>query len=296
MKDFNVMLAKAYDPKRVESWKEMYAEPKLDGVRVVVLVAKAGSMPRYYSRNGRELGMFTHLNPSIRKLCERLHREKMEGLKGGIMFDTEAVGMTFGDVSGAIHTKGTVALTCRLHVFHAMPIASWRAGIDTVPQMDRIEDLICAMDPLIKGLSCPIPLRVLDHAQVMKAHQYNRRINPSTGKPWFEGTMVKNLNAAWTATRSWKWMKIKEEETVEVTVTGLKEGTGKYVGMCGALICDHKGRRVRVSGMTDVQRKEFFDKPKAIIGKMIEVSFQEETEGGSLRHPRFQRVRDDKQE
>lgn len=289
MTDFQVMLAKKYDPKRVESWKEMYVEPKLDGVRVIVQVPKFGGTPRYFSRNGRELGMFTHLNPSVRRLCRRL-ADYSSVYVGPMMFDTEAVGVTFGDVSGAIHTKGTVALTCRLHMFHAMPLVCFRKGQDTVPQIERVDVLQDAVDGHpINGITIPHPKRVMDHRQVMQAHR-NYRYEE------YEGTMVKNLCAEWTGSRSWAWMKIKEEETIEVVVTGIKEGTGKYVGMCGALICEHKGRRVRASGMTDAQRKEFFDKPKSIIGKMIEVTFQEETESGSLRHIRFKRVRDDKQQ
>lgn len=293
--DFEVMLAKNYDPKRVETWKEMYTEAKLDGVRVIVLVKSYGT-PKYYSRNGRELGMFTHLNPSVRRMCERLSSLSPE-LSKGLMFDTEAVGMTFGDVSGAIHTKGTVALTCQLHMFHVMPLANFKKGIDSEPQIIRGAWLRRATaDRPIKGITVPNLWRVMSHRQVMDMHKEHRKINPATGKPYFEGTMVKNLHTPWTATRSWSWMKIKDSITREVTVTGLKEGTGKYVGMCGALIGDYNGRKVRVSGMTDKQREEFWNKPKSIVGKLVEVESQEETEHGSLRHPRFIRVRDDKEE
>lgn len=293
MKDFEVMLAKDYDAARVQSWKETYAEPKLDGVRVIVL-KRPGKTPRYYSRNGRELGMFTHLNPSVRKLCDRLERTDTM-MKTGIMLDTEAVGMTFGDVSGAIHTKGTVALTCRLHVFHSMPMVRFtHHNSDCVPQLVRLRNMQAALDAPVTGLTVATPRLVLADSQVVKAHKEFRTIDPATGKPKYEGTMVKNLHVAWVAKRTWAWMKVKEEITLDVLVTGIKEGTGKYVGMCGALICDHKGRKIRVSGMPDDLRALFFNKPKSIVGKMIEVEAQEETDAGSLRHPRFKRVRDDK--
>lgn len=286
MRDFKVMLAKPYDPERVQSWKEMYVEPKLDGVRVIVIVK--GRKAQYFSRNGRELGMFTHLDRSVHTLCDRLRRVNADYDKG-VVLDTEAVGMTFGDVSGAIHTKGTVALTCRLHAFHVMPLAGFKAGCDSMSQRARIHELTDALERVvIKGITVTVPQRVLDHKQVMSAHRKYRYEQ-------YEGTMVKNLMVAWHANRSWDWMKIKEVITEEVMVKSIKEGTGKYVGMCGALICDFKGRTVRVSGMTDAQRAEFFKKPKSIIGRLIEVTAQEETESGSLRHPRFARIRDDKE-
>jgi DNA ligase-1 len=291
--DFEVMLAKNYEASRVESWKETYVEPKLDGVRVIVTV-KPKEAPRYFTRNGRELGMFTHLDPSVLKLCARLKKNAALTYGKGICLDTEAVGVTFGDVSGAIHTKGTVALTCRLHIFHVMPLEFFKRGYDANTQLVRHQQLADAMEKsVIKGLSMSKPMRVLDHAQVMKAHREFRRIDPDTGKPKYEGSMVKNLHVAWVAKRSWAWMKVKEEITADVLVTGIKEGTGKYVGMVGSLLCDYKGRKIRASGMNDELREAWFKKPKSIVGKMIEVEAQEETDAGSLRHPRFIRIRDD---
>jgi DNA ligase-1 len=90
-------------------------------------------------------------------------------------------------------------------------------------------------------------------------------------------------------------MKIKDELSVDVRVTGMKEGSGKYAGMCGALLVDHRGKMVRVSGMDDEQREEFWNHPRRIIGRMVEVEYQNETAHGSLRHPRFKCLRPDKE-
>jgi len=65
--------------------------------------------------------------------------------------------------------------------------------------------------------------------------------------------------------------------------------------MLGAAIVTYKGKRVRVgSGFSDEQRQQFWANPNSIKGKIIEVQFHEETPDGSLRHPRFVRVREDK--
>ena len=87
-------------------------------------------------------------------------------------------------------------------------------------------------------------------------------------------------------------MKIKAEETLDLYVTGWEPGTGKYEGMIGALIVNHKGVPVNVgSGLSDTLRQE---DPAEIVGRMIEVEYHEVTPDGSLRHPRFKRFRDDK--
>jgi DNA ligase-1 len=114
-----------------------------------------------------------------------------------------------------------------------------------------------------------------------------------------EGTMVKVLTEPWTATRSHSWMKIKAEETLDLKIIGMKEGTGKYKGTCGAIIVDHKGIEVPVSGMSDTLRNKFWKERNSgntIVGHTAEIEFQEVTVHGSLRHPRFKRVRDDKGE
>lgn len=87
------------------------------------------------------------------------------------------------------------------------------------------------------------------------------------------------------------WYKLKLEETLDLKVTGIKPGNGKYLGMCGALLCDHNGVEIAVSGMTDEERKNISEKD---IGRIVEIKYQHITKAGSLRHPRFVRWRDDK--
>jgi DNA ligase-1 len=88
------------------------------------------------------------------------------------------------------------------------------------------------------------------------------------------------------------WMKVKPLETVDLEITGVREGTGKYKGMLGALEMKYKGQDVRAgTGFSDKERKEFWKHQKKIIGQIGEFEFMEETDDGKTRHAVFVRIR-----
>ena len=86
-----------------------------------------------------------------------------------------------------------------------------------------------------------------------------------------------------------KWLKVKTKYSADVRITGLQAGGGKYTGMLGAFVTNYGNVG---TGLTDLQRKEF-DNHKH-IGSIIEVEFMEWTNTRKMRHPRFKRIRSDK--
>ena len=72
-----------------------------------------------------------------------------------------------------------------------------------------------------------------------------------------EGMMVKEATCSYEAKRSSKLLKVKKFEDTEATVTGHTAGTGKYVGLCGALeVRGDDGTEFKVgSGLSDEQRR-----------------------------------------
>ena len=82
--------------------------------------------------------------------------------------------------------------------------------------------------------------------------------------------------------------KVKPSYTVDVRVTGIQLGTGKYHGMMGALLTNYG--KVG-TGFTDHERGNVSD---SVIGQIIEVEIMGWTPGMKMRHPRFKRLRLDK--
>jgi len=283
-----VMLAKTYEQKRVKDWESMVIEPKLDGVRCIILYHPKHGI-RFHSRNGREWFMFKKLELYVEAAHMALVNMYNE-YKNGTMFDGEIVCSSFANSAGTIHRKNYQADDAVFHCFHVMPIDYFYGEGDEKEQGHRKEQLKALSAPRNKHFKLIEPREVEDHDHAL-------RLNREHVGSGYEGSIIKDLSKPWVPTRSHAWMKIKEEISVDVQVTDLKEGSGKYEGTLGALVVRYKKRNVNVSGMTDKQRdtfwKERFSK-NTIIGRTVEVQCQLITEKGSLRHPRFKRIRDDK--
>jgi hypothetical protein len=91
----------------------------------------------------------------------------------------------------------------------------------------------------------------------------------------------------------YRWVKIKPEETHDVTITGYVEGRGKHHGRLG-YVTTNKG--AVGSGFTDTERETLWAEAKAerLVGQVIEVGCLQLTQDGKFRHPFFVRMRPDK--
>jgi len=118
-----------------------------------------------------------------------------------------------------------------------------------------------------------------------------------------EGVILKAMDAPYSSgKRNADVMKIKEEVTLDLLVIGLEMGKGKYHSNLGALIVKDKANNTHsISGMTDAQRKMWWNAPKCtfkvphpILGRVVEVKAMKILKDGSLREPRFKAIRYDK--
>jgi DNA ligase-1 len=112
-----------------------------------------------------------------------------------------------------------------------------------------------------------------------------------------EGLMANNANSIYECKRSDSLLKVKTMQTVDLLCTGLEKGEGRLSDVLGKITVDYKGNSVSVgSGFSDSDREYFINNPKEIIGRVVEISFFEESsnqDGGiSLRFPVFKCVRE----
>lgn len=172
--------------------------------------------------------------------------------------------------------------------------------ISKTPRHVRLTQTIDLVDELRKD-SC-MDISVTDYRLCVNEEQANQHYREVISKGG-EGTVRKNLNGIWKDGTSSDQIKFKIEVDGELLVVGMNEGEGRLAGKCGALVCQSSCGvvHVRVAGLSDKLRKEFFEDPDSIVGKIITVRYNDvvysETTGvWSLYLPRFVEIRYDKTE
>jgi len=116
-----------------------------------------------------------------------------------------------------------------------------------------------------------------------------------------EGIIVKLLNSAYVRNSRKHWFKCKKVYTAEMRLTGYLLGEGKRAGKVSALRLEDKSGKFKCdvgSGISD-EWCDYFTKEMQngpIPDSIVEIAYNELTETGSVRFPRFITIRADKHE
>lgn len=123
-----------------------------------------------------------------------------------------------------------------------------------------------------------------------------------------EGLMINRPRATYEHKRTNALLKYKKSKTMDMRVSGVFEGTGKYEAALGSMLCTAQlpnGDCISANvgtGISDEQRCQWYMHPNDIIGKIVEVEYFDisqnksalGTNSYSLRFPRLKKVRTDK--
>jgi DNA ligase-1 len=270
-------------------------EIKLDGVRVITVVNVDNRTATMYSRNGKILENFPHITEAI--------EANIHLFKHSVVLDGEMVSSSFQALMRQVHRKSNVRSDdARLMLFDLLPLKEFQQGFSSQSQARRSQALR-NMLPVLEavGHMDMVPQQEVDLGTCVGELEF-RQFNLDAIQSGFEGIMIKEPTAIYEAKRSVSWLKIKPVMTVDLTIVAVEEGTGKNQGKLGALVCEGRDQdkfiRVNVgSGLTDVQRDEFWRDRGVIVGQVVEIKADAVTQSQdaddvySLRFPRFERFR-----
>lgn len=280
---FECMLAHPMIDKHLNAMAKPYiVEPKLDGMRAVAFVyGNAGSV-EIYTRTGRPIKVVEHIQQAL--------IERLAGY-GDFIVDGELTSGSFNKSMSDLRKADKQATDAVFNVFYFDDMESFAQNS---PRRGSYEKMRERMN---EYLGDSMEINKVPHYRCNSKEEilavYNA-IRADGG----EGVVVKAPGLLYEKKRSRSWLKVKAEETLDLPVVGMYEGTGKYEDMMGGLIVLHNSIHVRVGGgFSDAEREEIWKSGvKSVEGRLIEVEYHEETPDGSLRHSRFVRFRDDKED
>lgn len=259
---FEVQLAKLYTPGKM-AWPCL-GSFKIDGLRCIYENGKL------YSRYGKEFVGLDHIAEHFKKYNVR--RVDGEIIVPGKRFDDLS-----GDIRAFKKTDDAQYMVFDVHSDEALPLYKRQTNALLLCNAIASRDV-----------------QYVEHRTLCSEQEALDMYDEALSEG-YEGLMLKKDNGLPVDGRNNDWLKMKPKDTVDLVVTGVEEGDGKYIGAVGNLVCDFNGREVRVGGgLSDLQRTTWYSDSNAIVGRTIEVEYMELSKEGRLRHPRLKCVRGDK--
>jgi ATP-dependent DNA ligase len=290
--DYPCMLASQFDQKLIDKiqWPAM-VQLKMDGMRFNAIVRDGQC--EFKSRNGKTIDLLGHLEK------EFIH------MSNGIdtVFDGELIvkdaGLTLNRQTGNgilnKASKGTIsdaeASMVYATIWDVIPYMYFIDGHCPTSYKERFKKFQWGIDfPKKIELVPSVIVENIDEAQAKFKEYYDQ------GE---EGIILKDMNAPWENKRSKALIKFKGELECDLKIVDVEDGTGKYEGMLGALVCESEDGIIKVkvgSGFNDEDRKKI--KKQDVLGKVVAVKYnariRSKHEGESLFLPIFVEIREDK--
>jgi ATP-dependent DNA ligase len=267
----------------------------MDGMRCELVVREErGAI--FFSRNGRELDLLGSMDESVARLIYHLGPNFVMDGELVVVRDGKILDRKTGNGILNKASKGTIskeeADMVHMVVWDLITYEGFDKGLDKTPYKVRLTSLQHAIDG-IKRFAL-VNTKVVDTFEETQAFYSEQRMQGQ------EGIILKSADGPWEDKRSKHLIKFKAEEECDLVITGWEEGTGKYKGMCGALIGETRDGKVVVgvgSGFTAAERASIGEE---VIGKIMAVKYnaviqdKRQPDLYSLFLPIFVEVRTDK--
>jgi hypothetical protein len=300
IREYPVMLCSQFEQKLVDKIKfPAYAQMKMDGMRFNAIV-RDGKV-EYRSRNGKEIQLLGNLD------------EQFIAMAGEVdcVFDGELLVMLPGDHqftdrqtgNGILNkaNKGTIsaeeAAMVHASVWDLIPYAYFTDGHCPVPYSKRFSSL----EQLIQKQSVDNKRVWLVSSQIVQTIEEAQEMFQEYLSLGYEGIILKDGSGIWEDKRAKHQIKFKGELECDLKIVAVEEGSGKYAGMLGAMICESSDGVVKVSvgsGLNDEHRINLWHIKQEILDKIVAVKYNTRIKNKageeSLFLPIFVELRDDK--
>lgn len=282
---FDLMLSSSEKPDLTTLTYPLLAQPKLDGFRAV-FVPGLGLL----GRGGTPVA-----NRRLQFHFASLYQDNNDFVFDGELYSTE---ISFNEISSILRSEDKpIPEHMHYHIFDGMHLSEWKIQRCGRPYVERYRN---AEMRVYTKFNEENRLRMVPYKMV-NSHIFAKLYYGECLEQGHEGLMLKDPSACyhWKRVRlsSGVMMKYKPEVTYDLEIIDVlpgKEGT-KYESTTGDIVVNFNGVEVGVgSGLTDALRDEIWANKDAFIGQVVEIMAMEVTPDGSLRHPRFKRMRPDK--
>jgi hypothetical protein len=301
--EYPCMLCSPFEQKLVDKIQyPAYVQLKLDGMRFNAIV-RNGTV-ELKSRNGKNI-----LVNDENFLKPFLH---MAGFYGcDMVFDGEL--LVFDDNGSVLDrqtgngilnkaVKGTQSALegsmVRAILWDCIPLEGFQAGVYKEEYKDRVTKLQNCISDLTFTSEFGHLVDIAPTHKVLSYESVSEIFNKylSDGQ---EGIILKSENSIWENKRSKGQIKFKGELECDLKVVAVVKGTGKYIGMLGAIVCESSDGIIKVnvgSGFSDEQREKIT--AENIVGKIVAIKYnariKSKTGSESLFLPVFIETRSDK--
>lgn len=275
-----------------------WAEYKLDGFRCVVKTnGSILSDPDTFSRNGLPMDNLVPRAVELHALTGYLIAEGvLEDRAWAWDGEGKKMGEHFNSTSSEARKAGKGA-DLTYNIFDLVPWEHMSGGTEPIEvrhaRLDKVQEFLnrAAPWPQFPMLRTVERFELDCVADAWELYDMARELG-------HEGLIIKQKGSFYTPGKTVEWVKVKPEETEDLTCTGtyMGEKGSKLESVLGGIIVDFKGVPVRVGNLTKKQRQEWLDDPTLVVGKVVEILYHETTPDGSLREPRISKkgVRHDK--
>jgi len=271
------MLAHKFDEKRVNWSKNVYVQPKLDGVRC--LFTKDGA----YSRAGNKFMNVEHIEKSLKKFF----KDNPDIILDGELYNHELKN-DFEKIISLVRkqkriTKKERAEAKKLVQFHVYDY------ID-----DKYESYGIRMNNLVVS---DIYNKHIIYVNAKLVTNFNaaKQYHKEYLDQGYEGSIMRLGSNVYKHGRSYGLMKFKDFHDTEAIIIGYEIGKGKRKGTLGKFIMqDDDGVEFGCppgKGYTYEDMKNMLDNIKDYIGKRATFTYFQRTKAGSYRHPLFKGLR-----